>query len=96
MSLDQITPSFIADPWERIACESMQSLDRETLECYHRIDLIYTVTETKQTSDDQDSEEQEDLVIDTGVLTGFKASNLVRVMYAFDGESLTWKEPPDP
>ena len=98
VSLDQITPSFIADPWERIACESMQSLDRETLECYHKIDLIYTETKPVQTPDDQESqeEEEEDPVIDTGVLTGFKASNLVRVMYAFDGESLTWKEPPDP
>ena len=83
MTIKDITDDIIIDPWLPIPCEVLQSMDTKGVKCYQELKLTF--------------KEIDDLVDTTRktikTLTDFAQTNRVKIMNAFEGESLAWKEP---
>ena len=83
MTIKDITDDIIIDPWLPIPCEVLQSMDTKGVKCYQELKLTF--------------KEIDDLVDTTRktikTLTDFAQTNRVKIMNAFEGESLVWKEP---
>ena len=86
MTVKDITDELVQDPWLPIPCEVLQSMDTKDVMCYQELKFIYKETEIQDPNDATSMKK-------TKIISDFAQSNRVKIVNAFEGDSLVWKEP---